>query len=32
MWENPPRGIGYRKEEKEKYENFIRSVEPEAKF
>jgi hypothetical protein len=32
MWENPPRGIGYRKRRKEKYENFIRSVEPEARI
>jgi len=32
MWENPPRGIGYKKRRKEKYENFIRSVEPEARI
>jgi hypothetical protein len=29
-WENPPRGLGYKKRRKEKYEDYIRSVEPEA--
>nr|MBC8225950.1 hypothetical protein [Gammaproteobacteria bacterium] len=29
-WENPARGAGYKRRRKEQYENYIRSVEPEA--